>query len=275
MSEADFKVPLEEIGYYDYTAKLGMPYFHWGGIQTTDRLVELLKITSDSKVLMVGSGTGYTACYIADKTGCSFTGVDISPWMVKRSNERIDDWNLESRVVFQHGDAHNLEFSDSSFDDVMTEFVSVFLNKTNAFSEYNRVLQSGGKVGINELYVEDDMPQEASEKIMKATEGFEQAAGLPLKIPTKSDWSQYFSNAGFTDLFQEIVTYKYSFGEMRRVAGLGKLLRMSGRTIWDMMRNKKFRKRMWPIGQLKDVLVRNKTTRDYAGALLSIGVKTI
>ena len=273
MNENEIDIPLDEIGYYDYAARLGMPYFHWGGIRATDRLVELLGITSDSDVLMVGCGTGYTACHIAKETGCSLTGVDISPIMIKRAKERLEEWELEDQVMFVEGDAYELQFDNESFDSVMTEFVTVFLRKAKVFGEYYRVLKKGGKVGINELYIEDNTPPSSIEKIKKAQEGFEKAIGLPLVIPTLNQWKEYFSSAGFEKIEQEKVDYKYSYREMISITGFGRLMRMSGRTLLDMAKNKQFRKRMWPVGKLKDILVRDKETRKYSGAVLCIGHK--
>lgn len=265
---------LDEMGYYDYAATMGIPYFHWGGLGASDRITELLEIDNNTRVLVVGCGTGYSACRIAKNTGCHLIGVDISPSMVEKARKRVVEWGVEDRVEFQQGDAYKLDFGDAEFDVLMTEFVSVFLEKPRAFHEFARVLRPGGKLGVNELFLADEIPPEVKPKIEKVLEGFEQAVGLPLKIPTMSQWKTYFAEAGLENTGQEIVDYKYRIREIEDVVGgTWKLLRMIGRVAWDMARNGNFRRRMMPIGRLKDVLMRNRETRGYAGAVLCIGTK--
>lgn len=57
---------------------LGVPYYQAGGLISTRKLAELCRIDRTKKVLMVGCGTGFSACYIARKTGCEVMGIDIA-----------------------------------------------------------------------------------------------------------------------------------------------------------------------------------------------------
>jgi ubiquinone/menaquinone biosynthesis C-methylase UbiE len=265
---------LDEINYYDYMAMVGMPYFHWGGLKASNRLAELLDIGNDTRVLVVGCGTGYSACWIASNTGCELTGIDISEKMVERAQERSIEWGLEDRVDFQQDDAYHLKFDDGEFDAVMTEFVSVFLDKPSAFFECARVIRPRGKLGVNELYTTDEMPDTTREKITEVENGFSEAVGLPLRIPTLSDWKSYFTQAGLEDILQEEVQYKYSVKEMKAaVGGWAKLFRMTGRALWDMTRNSSFRDRGMAVGRLKDTLLRYRDTKDFTGAVLCVGTK--
>jgi len=265
---------LDEMGYYDYAATVGIPYFHWGGLGASDRIAELLAIDNNTRVLVVGCGTGYSACRIAKNTGCHLIGVDISAEMIEGARKRVAEWGLEDHVEFQQGNAYKLDFRDAEFDVLMTEFVSVFLEKPRVFHEFARVLHPGGRLGVNELFLADEIPAEVRPKIERVLEEFEQAVGLPLRIPTMSEWKTYFAEAGLESISQEVVDYGYRSRETRNtVGGTGKLLRMIGRVAWDMARNGSFRRRMMPIGRLKAVLMRNRETRGYAGAALCVGTK--
>ena len=108
---------------------MGVPYLHWGGLKSTDELLVLCEISGDKEVLFVGCGTGYSACYIAQKIGCGVVGINISEAMVSRARERVREMGLEGQVDFRVGDAYGLEFEDGAFDIVVTEFVTVFLDK--------------------------------------------------------------------------------------------------------------------------------------------------
>jgi len=265
---------LDEIGYYDYAATMGIPYFHWGGLSASDRIAELLAINNNTRVLVVGCGTGYSACRIAKNTGCHLIGVDISAEMIKGAQKRATEWGLEDHVEFREGNAYKLDFHDAEFDVLMTEFVSVFLERPRVFREFVRVLRPDGKLGVNELFLADEIPAEVRPKIERALEGFEQAVGLPINIPTMSEWKTYFAEAGLGSISQEIVDYKYRIRETKNtMGGTWRLLRIIGRATWDMASNGDFRRRMTPIGRLSGVLVRNRETRGYAGAVICVGTK--
>ena len=52
--------------------------FHIRGRAATLEIIEALGITSDSRVLDLGSGLGGPARTVAEETGCSVTGVDLT-----------------------------------------------------------------------------------------------------------------------------------------------------------------------------------------------------
>lgn len=263
-----------ELGWYDFMAQLGVPYFHWGGMRATDELASLCKIDSGKEVLAVGCGTGYSACYIAKNYGCRVVGIDISEKMIGKAKERADKEGLTDRVEFYVGDAHDMPFDDNSFDVVMTELVSIFLDKHRAFSEYVRVLRPGGHVGVNELYRSEDVPQEAKEIISEVEGRFEEAVGLPFVLPTPREWEEWFMESNLEDIQLQEVDYTYSVGEYAEaVGGMAKLLKLCMKSIYHMLFNKRLRKTAMPVGKLKDVLMRDKKTRQYVGAILCVGRK--
>ncbi|MGM0771680.1 MAG: SAM-dependent methyltransferase [Halobacteriota archaeon] len=51
-------------------------------------LTELRRINKDSKVLMDGCGAGFSACFVAQTSGCSVVGVDIAEESIKKANDR-------------------------------------------------------------------------------------------------------------------------------------------------------------------------------------------
>lgn len=264
----------DEPGWYDYMAQLGVPYFHWGGMRATDRLASLCEIDSGKKVLVVGCGTGYTACYIAEKFGCRVVGIDISEEMVEKATERAETEGLTDRVEFYVGDAHNLPFGDGGFDVVVTEFVSIFLDKHRAFREYVRVLRPGGFVGINELYKSEDIPHGAKELVQDAEDKVEEGIGLPLVMPTPREWEEWFRESNLEDVQLEEIDLTYSWGEyVEAVGGKAKLLKLCIKTFYHLLFNRRMRKTAMKVGKLKNVLIRNKKTKQYVGAILCVGRK--
>ncbi len=265
---------LDELGYYDLLAELGAPYFHWGGMAATNRLAELCNVDRDKALLAVGCGAGYSVCYIAKHYGCKVFGIDIAEAAIAKARRRARDWHLEPQTQFLVADAHRLPFADNAFDIVLTEFVSIFLEKERIFKEYVRVLRSGGLLGVNELYQSETLPRDVSVLIEQAGKGFEEATGLPLVLPTPSQWTSWFSKAGLRNIQTEPVVGTYRWAEyMAAVGGPFKLQLLLVRTFYYWMFNQRFRQQALKIGRVKDVLMTNTKTKPYVGALLCIGQK--
>ena len=69
----------------DFARMLLGDSFHPGGTRLTERLGELLALTSQSQVLDVASGRGTSAFHLAKTFGCKVTGIDLSEENVRRS----------------------------------------------------------------------------------------------------------------------------------------------------------------------------------------------
>jgi ubiquinone/menaquinone biosynthesis C-methylase UbiE len=107
-------------------------------------------ITSDSRVLEIGCGTGYYAMHYADKCK-EYVGVDLFPPHIEIFNKKIVDNNL-TNVSCQVGDATNLEnISDISFDVVLCLGPMYHLQADErklVFAECKRVCKPGGVIAF-------------------------------------------------------------------------------------------------------------------------------
>ena len=263
-----------DVGYYDLMGSMGVPYLHWGGLKSTDELLVLCEISGEKEALFVGCGTGYSACYIAQKYGCGVVGIDISEAMVSKARERVREMGLEGQVDFRVGDAYGLEFENGAFDIVVTEFVTVFLDKGRALGEYARVLRPGGYVGVNELYISEQIPGKEAETIAEALALFEEAVRLPIIMPTRPEWRAFFEGAGLEDVQIQEIGYTYSYGEF--IAALGGYTKMLGlllKVFRIMAFDGRLRGKLMKVGRLKRVIMQDKRTRKYAGAILCVGHK--
>src|SRR5512136_1362871 len=136
--------------FFDFAAEVGLTK-HIGGMEATEELIRLCHINTDTYVLDVGCGVGVTPCFLAKSVGCRVMGVDISPRMIERSQERAIREKVADLVTFKVADAQDLPFADGTFDAVITESVTAFPeDKQKAVNEYARVTRAGGCVGLNE-----------------------------------------------------------------------------------------------------------------------------
>ena len=139
--------------YLDLLSEIGFAR-HIGGKGATDRLLAKAQISPGARVLDVGCGQGRTACRIAQETGCEAVGVDIMPRMVEAAQATAKKMKVADRVRFEAGDARRLPFEDNSFDVVLVESVTVFVEDVaKALAEYWRVAKPGGLVCDNEVCI--------------------------------------------------------------------------------------------------------------------------
>lgn len=126
--------------------------FHPGGVELTGRLASLLKLTQQSRVLDVASGKGTSALYLADTFGCRVTGIDLSGENIDQARADALTRCLDSHAEFQLADAECLPFDADTFDAILCECAfCTFPDKRQAAAEFNRVLKSGGRIGISDL----------------------------------------------------------------------------------------------------------------------------
>lgn len=120
----------------------------WMTAEELDRFIELLRLQSSSNLLEVGSGSGVPALYVARKTGCRVTGLDINESGVRNANELATTQNLAARAHFQLADASRpLPFGDETFDAIVSNDVMCHVPKRlEVLKEWHRVLQPGGRM---------------------------------------------------------------------------------------------------------------------------------
>ncbi|MDH5734395.1 MAG: class I SAM-dependent methyltransferase [Candidatus Bathyarchaeota archaeon] len=272
------KEELEELSYYDFMGYMDVPFFNIGGVGSIDRLAELCEIRKNSKVLVIGCGTGGNSCYLAQTYKCRITGIDIAQKMIQKAQRLAKELNLTDNVTFQLGDAYNLKFPSDSFDVVLTVFVSQFLDKQRAFLEFVRVLKPKGHLGINEMYKADEIPPEAIDNVREGEKVFQELTELPFKLNSVTEWQQAFEAKALTNIVVEVypslkrkgVSLKIvkEFGGWRKLIGtLGKMLLLAAKS-------KKIRSRFSKISKGKGLLLRDKVATKYIGYILVVGEKS-
>ena len=131
--------------------------FHPGGAELSARLVRGLHLPPKSRVLDVACGIGTTARLMADEFGLDVVGLDASAANVAKAESLLRG----EMAAFVTGDAATLPFPDDSFDAVVCECaVSTFADQARVVAEFARVLKPGGVVGITDMVVEGELPED-------------------------------------------------------------------------------------------------------------------
>lgn len=131
--------------------------FHPGGTDLSARLVRGLHLPAKSRVLDVACGIGTTARLIAREFGLDVVGLDASASNVAKAENLLRG----ETASFVTEDAARLPFPDDSFDAVVCECaVSTFADQARVVAEFARVLKSGGMVGVTDMVIEGELPED-------------------------------------------------------------------------------------------------------------------
>ncbi|MBU0494202.1 MAG: methyltransferase domain-containing protein [Chloroflexi bacterium] len=190
---------------------------HLGGIYATERLLAMCHLGPGQTVLVLGCGTGYTACHLAQHVQAHVVAVDISPRSVAEARKRVAGAGLGERVVVIQGDAHRLAAPDCAYDTLIAESVLAFCNADTVATEAWRVLRPGSVLGINELTLLKPPPAELL-ALLRGTLGL-----WPFQ---EQEWRAILTDAGFVDVVTDVrpVSLREQFVSHIRVDGVRKYL---------------------------------------------------
>jgi SAM-dependent methyltransferase len=124
------------------------PALRPGGVQLTGQAVEFCRFPKGARLLDVGCGSGETVRYLRDVHGFDVSGVDISPGLIGEGVQH------DPTLTLLEASAEALPFGEESLDGVFCECVlSLLHDPLKALVEFHRVLRSGGKLILSDLYL--------------------------------------------------------------------------------------------------------------------------
>jgi SAM-dependent methyltransferase len=242
---------------YAFLAVLGKRVIHPGGRRSSEELFRRADFRSDQYVLDVGCGVGTSTIAIARQFGAKVTAVDISPIMLSRARSNVQRTGLAGHVTVTYGDILALDFPDNTFDRVVAEAVTMFVDRPHAVRELIRVCKPGGRVLATEFFWRQPPTAEAREVFLGQV-----CPGM--QIDTLEEWVHLYEGAGLSNT--QVVSGPF---EMMTPAGflsdegVANCLAIMGHT---MTRLSYLRKMAWLMPRLQLAV-------PYLGYILVVGEK--
>jgi len=88
----------------------------WTTNDHVQHIISSLALDSSSRLLEVGSGSGWPGLYLSTETGCNVTLVDMPLLALEHAQERAAIDDIVERVSVVNGSGAALPFADASFD---------------------------------------------------------------------------------------------------------------------------------------------------------------
>ncbi len=118
-------------------------------MMVNNALKDVLDPKKGEHLLEAGSGSGILCRLMAPyvSPGGHITGFDISPEIVKLSQEYARKENLDDIITFEVGDASELVYPDGSFDGAFAARLLLYsINPSEIIAELSRIVKSEGRI---------------------------------------------------------------------------------------------------------------------------------
>jgi ubiquinone/menaquinone biosynthesis C-methylase UbiE len=126
--------------------------FHIRGRQATAEIIDALALPERAQVVDLGSGLGGPARMLAETTGCSVIGVDLTPEFCEVATALSAWTGLSARTRFLVGDATRTGLPDASADAVLTVHVAMNIaDKAALCAEAFRLVRPGGRFVVYDV----------------------------------------------------------------------------------------------------------------------------
>jgi ubiquinone/menaquinone biosynthesis C-methylase UbiE len=174
---------------------------HYGGTAAVDRLMAEAGVTAADRVLDICSGLGGPARYLAWKTGCSVTGIDLTASRVEGATALTAAAGLADKVQFRQGNALALPFADAGFTLAISQEAFAHIpHKPTLVPGIARVLQPGGRLVFSDILSRERLGEDDARRLFEGMRFSE--------IATAADYRGWLQAAGMsvvrvTDLSDE------------------------------------------------------------------------
>ena len=119
-------------------------------------MAEAVSVRVADRVLDAGCGIGGSSFFLAEKKGCTVTGISLSERQIQQARELAKKKRLDDKVCFETMDYCHTNFPDQNFDVIWgCESFCYAADKAQLMQEAFRLLKPGGRMILADGFVSD------------------------------------------------------------------------------------------------------------------------
>jgi ubiquinone/menaquinone biosynthesis C-methylase UbiE len=112
-----------------------------------NKLLEILRLNADDRVLDLGCGNGFITEYLQNQTGAFFEGIDISEEAIEQARKRTAKKN--KHLAFSVGNMNHLNFEPQTFDCIVSIDTLYYVeNLKETLNQIIAIVKPFGQMGI-------------------------------------------------------------------------------------------------------------------------------
>lgn len=178
-------------GYWDEKVKS----FPESLLRMNEVMMETASIGPGDLVLDAGCGVGGSSIYLANKIGCTVTGITLSERQRQQAMINASEKKVEGQVKFEIMDYCNTSFADETFDIVWgCESICYSADKKKFIEEAFRLLKPGGRLVVADGFVKQ-FDNNNDIVIRKWLDGWQVNY-----LETPERFGQFMRETGFSDI---------------------------------------------------------------------------
>ena len=181
----DVPLKVEDISLFDQ--------YHYFGTDAVDDAIRSLNIDSENRIMDIGSGIGGPARYLAKKTGCHVTALELQPDLHNIACSLTERCGLSEFVEHLCGDI--LDFSGGHYNfDVLVSLLT-FLHipdRSSLLKKCYDILKPDGKVFVEDFCRFDEFDEKETDILSGDV--------YCLYLPTSEEYGKQLAENGFTDI---------------------------------------------------------------------------
>jgi len=163
----------------------------WTTRKQADALIGLLGLGAATNLIDLGAGTGWPGLYLAEKSACTVTLVDLPEIGLRLAKRRAEEDGLRDRVSIKIADAADLPFAAESFDAVgHSDLLCCLVRKHTVLQECRRIVCKRGRMAFTVISIAPDYRSflESTgwrlEKLMDLTADYAQSCARQIEADT-------------------------------------------------------------------------------------------
>lgn len=147
------------LNYTDFVALVNQTNVPPGSYATLTRWIKNADIDSNSRIIEFASTTGFSILNIAQRTGASGMGIDISEKSVARANINAESFGLSDRVNFEFHDATQYPLRSDFTHSIFGAALQFFPSPADMLKHSLKAFHRQGKVLACPFYVSNPVPE--------------------------------------------------------------------------------------------------------------------